>query len=389
MTLRSCSRAPAPSASIWQLGALVRCGLLVAASVLGCISPAHADEASGTWTGEIEGRPNYYWERSTRVIMPAARVSLEAPNGVRMSAAYLVDVIGSASIASGVGKDGVFTELRHAVNTAVGKKFAVGDNEFDLSAHGTFSSEPDYKSWLYGVRGSFSWNERNSTLRLGLVRVDDSVLSNAMPTFRGELAGLTTNLGFTQLLSPVLILGACYQFVYLDGFLGNPYRNALVGPLPRAEAPPDHRVRHNAELQLSWFLPTTETTLQLYARTYLDSWEIFALTPEVRAYQSLGRHWTLRARYRFYEQTRAEFALASGQTRYPVGYTGPVTSDPKMSAFHSHQVGLRVEFRLAGLSGSFLDFAKDAVLDVNFDYQASTSSFGNNVIGSAGGRLPF
>jgi hypothetical protein len=187
----------------------------------------------------------------------------------------------------------------------------------------------------------------------------------------------------------VLILAVGYQFVTLDGFLGNAYRKALIGPLPHAEAPPSTRLRHNAEGQLSWYLPGSLTTLQLYGRLYIDSWSQAALTPELRVYQQLTSSLVGRLRFRFYDQTRADFALKTGETRYPVGYTGPITSDPKMSAFHSEQIGVRLELALAALGGTFLDFARWAILDVSFDYQWTTSTYGNNIQGTLGGRLPF
>jgi hypothetical protein len=33
-------------------------------------APLAADEASGTWTGEVTVQGNYYWETSTRVVAP-------------------------------------------------------------------------------------------------------------------------------------------------------------------------------------------------------------------------------------------------------------------------------------------------------------------------------
>ncbi|MEY4581343.1 MAG: hypothetical protein RL701_6046, partial [Pseudomonadota bacterium] len=47
----------------------VEFGCLVGSFLLAlcCARFAHADEASGTWTGEVEGRGNYFYERSTRV----------------------------------------------------------------------------------------------------------------------------------------------------------------------------------------------------------------------------------------------------------------------------------------------------------------------------------
>jgi hypothetical protein len=365
---------------------------LLVLGALCCVRTVRADEASGTWTGVLEARAvNYYYERSTRVIVPSMRVSVEAPNGIRAHVDYLVDVITSASIAqTGGGNDALFTELRHGIGVGAGKTFSLGDNELDLNLGGIYSTEDDYKSVLFNANGTFSWNARNSSLRLGVIRVDDAIRSNIDATFRGELNGTTFQLGFNQVLSPTLLLGVGYELVLLDGFLGNPYRKTqpLAGA-PRMEQPPDSRLRHNAEAQLSWFIPESETTLQLFARTYIDSWEIKALNPELRVYQQLNEAWLLRLRYRFYTQSKAEFALARGQTRYPVEYTGPTTSDPKLSAFDSHQVGARIELRLVALRDTILDFASNATLDISFDYQWCTSSFGNNVIATAGGRLPF
>jgi hypothetical protein len=364
--------------------------LLIFAAISGTTQRAQADEASGTWTGELDGRANYYWERSTRVVVPTARLSLEAPNGIRMEADYLVDVIASASIAqTGGGKDGVFTELRHGIGAGAGKRFSVGNNDLDISFHGVYSTESDYKSWLYGVTTSYAFNDKDTAISLGLLGVSDTVLSNANPSFRGKLNGVTASLNLTQVLSPVLLGSIGYEIVNLEGFLGNPYRNAVVGALPHPEAPPDTRLRHNIQASVSWFLPATSSTLELYGRVYTDSWKMFALTPEARIYQQLGRDWVVRLRYRFYDQTKAYFALPDGQTRYVQGYVGPLTNDPKLSAFRSQQIGGRIEWALAGLSGSFLDFISRGVLDLSVDYQWCSSSFGNNVIGTAGGRLPF
>jgi uncharacterized protein DUF3570 len=186
----------------------------------------------------------------------------------------------------------------------------------------------------------------------------------------------------------------------MEGFLGNPYRRALVGGrarppsttlmggLPKPEDPPDSRLRHNLEAQLAWYFPSTATTLQFYLRAYTDSWDIQALTPEPRIYQQIGQNFVLRARYRFYTQTRADFAPEDGQTRYPVDYVGPVTSDPKMVRFHSHQIGLRLSYRLWFLAGPLSVF-RDTVLDASLDRGISTSSFGNYWVGTLGGRVPF
>jgi hypothetical protein len=280
----------------------------------------------------------------------------------------------------------VFTELRHGVGASLGKAFDVGDTTLDFTAHGRYSTEDDYDSRVYGLATALSWNDKSTTVSVGVTRVDDTILSNIDPAFEGDLSGFVTSVGLSQVISPVLVGSVSYQLGYLQGFLGNAYRTALVGPLPFPEAPPNERFRHNVEGKLAYRIVSSGTTLGLAYRTYVDSWDIAALSPEARVYQSIGEDFVVRARYRFYAQTQASFFRTPA---YPQGYVGAITGDPKMSEFESHQVGLKLAYRLGFLSDTFLGFAKDAWIDLSVDRQFCTSSFGNNMMASAGGRLPF
>jgi len=279
--------------------ALLRYALLVLPLLL--IAPVvRADEASGTWTGTLEGRGNYYWERSTRVIVPEAEVNVQAPNGVRASVGYLVDAISSASIAqTGSDIDAVFTELRHGVHANVGKEFDLGNVQIDPSVHGTYSTENDYTSWIYGAGADFSFGQRTNKISLGVTLVNDTSQANNDATFEGKLNGVTTSLAYERVLTPTLVLTVGYQLGYLQGFLGNPYRRVLFAEgAPIREAPPGTRTRHNASAKLSWFIVPTHTAVQLLYRSYIDSWDIGAITPELRIFQEVGDDLIVRATLR-------------------------------------------------------------------------------------------
>lgn len=354
--------------------------------------PVRADEASGTWTGALEGRGNYFWERSTRVVVPEGRVDLAAPNGVRLHAEYLVDVISSASIGQGVTEDGVLTELRHGVGVGVGKEVEVaGGAQLDLGVRGTYSRENDYTSFIYGLDAGLSLDERNTKLNLGLTAVNDAIEANNDPTFKGELDGLTVSLGVERVVNRTITLSAGYQVARLTGYLGNPYRRVVFeNGAPLREKPPDDRTRHNASARVAFFIPATDTALHLGYRAYLDSWDIAALTPELRVCQQLGAT-VLSASYRFYLQTRASFAEEDGRYAGSSDEGGDVdtTNDPKLLAMRSHTLGLMLEHELSFLESSVLDFAKHATIDLRFDRYWSDNAFGNGVMATAGGRLPF
>ena len=352
-------------------------------SALGAAPRVRADELTGRWSGEVEGRGNYYYERSTRVMIPTGRVAIASPNGIRMHVDYLVDIITSASIPSGASEDKLFTELRHGIGAGVGKRFDAGENDLDLSVFGIYSTEDDYKSYIYGAAGAYSFNEKNTSLSLSLTGVNDKIYQKQ--TFRGNLDGITASLGFSQILSPTLTLGLAYQLAHLGGFLGNAYRSAPTTGVPLPEKPPRLRLRHNLAGQLSWYVPYTRSTLQLYLRLYTDSWSVQAITPELHLYQGLGRDFMVRLSYRLYAQTAAYFS----RMIYPANYTGYATGDPKLTEFSSHQFGIRLTFTLNALASTILDWASKSMLDVSFNYQTNTNSFGDNITGTLGGRVVF
>ena len=66
-----------------------------------------------------------------------------------------------------------------------------------------------------------------------------------------------------------------------------------------------------------------------------------------------------------------------------------MTGDPKMTEFHTHTLGVSLEYRLSWLGGTVFDFARNTWLDIAIDRYWSTTVFGDGVIATAGGRLEF
>ena len=120
----------------------------------------------------------------------------------------------------------------------------------------------------------------------------------------------------------------------------------------------------------------------------LDSWGVEGISPETRLYQSVGDNLLLRFRYRYYRQSRADFQ----RTTYPsadIWDDRATTSDPKLAAFDSHMLGLRIDVFTRFFGDTILDFAEDGSVYIAVDRQLSDISYGPGVIGSAGGALPF
>lgn len=365
-------------------------------------APLAADEASGTWTGEVSVQGNYYWETSTRVVAPEVGLRLSSPDGVEITADYLVDAITSASIAAGVIEDIRFTEVRNQGTITIGREFDLGEAQLRVGASGRISHEPDYLATSLGLSLALSLNQRSTIVlgSLGYIHDDVGAVLRGMNTTAvdpmgrmlsnrgrvGELEGVNASLTVQQILLPNLWISATYDLVYTQGYLANAYRSVMVQGVLAPEAHPGTRTRHALSGRLAYFFEPTRTAIHLMYRSYFDDWELGAVNPEVRLYQELGDSVTLRARYRFYGQTRSFFwrPVDMFTTEDPF-----VTADPKMAAFASHLLGFRALVQLGFLAGTPLSFLARGYFDLSFDYLWQGSRFGDAVIAQSGLHVPF
>lgn len=371
-----------------------------ATSALLLASLARADESSGTWTGFVDLRGNYYWETSTRVIAPEVRARLESPGGVQIDADYLLDAVTSASVASGVQEDIRFTEIRNQGSLTISREFDLGDTQLRIGTMGRLSHEPDYFATAISPFATLSLNQRSTVLTGAITYVHDDVgavvrggMARVDPTTgrdlsdrgrQGQLEAFTAVLTWNQVLSPVCTLVTSYQLVHDWGYLQNPYRRARVEGSLQPETHPTERTRHTLYGRLAYFIPETSTAIHLAYRAYLDDWNIASLTPEVRIYQMIGRSALVRLRYRYYDQTQSFF--------YSTDYTSDdsyFTADNKMSSFDSHMLGVQLRIGLDFLSRTPLSFLDRAWFDMSFNYWFQTSGYGNGILAQTGIRAPF
>ncbi|MEZ4253651.1 MAG: DUF3570 domain-containing protein [Polyangiales bacterium] len=375
---------------------------LLFGGVFGGLSVAHADESSGTWTGTLELRGNYYWEQSTRVVAPEGGVRLVAPNGVRLGVDYLVDSITSASQAAGVLEDVRFTEIRHQISVNGGYEFDLGDAQLDLGLAYRVSREPDYLSNSVGLTSALSLNDRSSVIRAALFFVHDEIRqrfrngsgTRPMPmggtssdVFRENFEALALNVSWEQVLSSAVFFQAGYQYGFMDGFLANAYRRVAVRDVLRPENHPETRHRHSLSGRLVSFIRPTRTSLHLGYQAYMDSWDVAAISPEVRVYQEIARSAHLRLRYRYYKQRRSFFYQDTYANELPDD--AYVTADPKMSTFRVHSFGFQLLLETTFLADTVLDVFRRASIDLSFEYRWNTNRFGDGVISSIGLRVPF
>ena len=329
---------------------------------------------------------HYFWERSTRVVLPEGGVQLESPDGLRLGADLLVDVITSASIAfAGSSEDALFTEFRYEPQLSIGKEFRLDRAKLDLTALARYSTENDYTSYSGGGIARLALNQDNTVLGVTVVGIHDEIRASNNAGFRETLDGWTAGVTFEQVLSRTTVAVLGYQIGALKGFLGNAYRRVLRDGAPVGESPPRARTRHTAYGRLMTYVPPIDGAVHLLVRAYTDTWDMLAINPEVRFYKEFGDFVMARLRYRYYAQNDAGFF----QDVYAADWPGAMTADPKLRAFQAHLLGLRVDVDTPFLDGSFLDFASDSSIYLSVDRNFTGISYGAALVGTAGGVLRF
>jgi len=376
---------------------------LVALTLLAAlVAQARADESSGTWTGNVELRGNYYWERSTRIVAPSLDVNLYSPSGLTIHGDYLIDTITSASQASGALVDERFHEIRHDVGLGLQYEFDRNERQVVVGAYGRHSTEPDYTSLNGGMRVELYLDQRSTVFRFALNGLHDEIRqvfrtgTGALPgmggttsadAFKESMHAVSSRASWTQLLSPNTEVQVALDWAYVEGFQANAYRTVSVNGVSTPEHYPDQRYRYTLSGHLAYYIDPTHSAIRLQYRAYYDTWRIGSLTPEIWFFQEMGDFALARFRYRYYVQTPA-FFYESDPTNYPRP-DGYVTGDAKMAGFHTHTFGLQLQLFTKFFASTSLDWLRGAHLDISFDYVWSTSGYGNAVISQAGFRVPF
>jgi len=316
-------------------------------------------------------RGNYYRDRNTRVIQPVADFTKEYKTGTTVGGRYLLDAITSASVASGVSADSLFTELRQEFGVRLGQRLG----PVNLGASYSYSSESDYWAHTATLGADVDLFQRNTNLSVALSYGHDDVAQRMPGNFSvlGQLDTVHLIVGWSQVLSRTAIMNVGYDFIVsgfgdkTNGFQSNPYRLVNVGGSMSREEVPFQRLRNAIAASLYYAIPLPSPTVPFLGfraayRYYVDDWGIQSHTPELRLFLPVGPV-EFRTTGRIYVQDhQASFwsDLGDGLPAYTGNGGKPcttclssstkgglyLTSDPKLSIFTSEFLELRVLLKL-------------------------------------------
>jgi len=185
----------------------------------------------------------------------------------------------------------------------------------------------------------------------------------------------TQKFGITlsQILTRKLIVSAAYEGVVDEGYLNNPYRqvryldpDAGRGYSWELEVYPNTRNSSAIALRALYHLPY-RAALRTEYRWFSDSWGIDAWNGELGYIHPLGRGFTVELKYRYYDQSAADFYSDLFPRANAQNFRA---RNKELSTFSSHTLGTGVsyDFSVSRLSWITRGEASLYIDHIAFDY---------------------
>lgn len=281
---------------------------------------------------------------------PSVLVRKNIANTVSVYGNYYVDMVSSASI-DVEATASPYSEERAEVSA--GLDYLHDKTIMSLSY--TRSEEDDYEAQTVGFGISQDFFGDLTTVGLGFSLGSDTVKSNADSSFEDQADHRRYSLSLTQILTENLIANLSVETVVDEGYLNNPYRsvryldsNSGVGYSYEKELYPRTRNSDAAAIRALYYLPY-RASLRAEFRTFSDSWGISADAAELRYTHPFAERWMLELKYRFYDQTQADFYSDLFAFSEATNFRA---RDKELSSFTTQTLGIGVsyEFRAGFLS---------------------------------------
>ena len=204
-----------------------------------------------------------------------------------------------------------------------------------------YSSESDYLSTGISLNEAIDFNQRNTTLNLGIAHNFDRVSGFYQREWKSKDA-TDFLVGINQLLGPHTFATFNFTLGYSSGYLTDPYKGVnftFSYPVDAYDPPsvdvnheerrPNHKLRQVAQAGLTHYFEAVKGSVEVSYRFHHDDWGIFSHTAELNWHQKLGQKVLLSPFFRYYYQTAAEFYATqfAGDPLFPDGARGSLQQD--------------------------------------------------------------
>lgn len=241
---------------------------------------------------------------------------------VAVRGSYVNDAISGATPTGGLSQTGEPFEtvkLRDERNAGF-LETAIRAGRTTTTPQVSYSEESDYKSLGLSLTEAIDFNNRNTTLVLGVSRNFDDVGKSGQPDAWRHKGTWDFLAGVNQVLGPKTVLTANLTLGYADGYLSDPYKVITYtfdfppfGPDVNdtfnygRERRPSHKFKQVAFLGLTQAVTPLDASVDLSYRFHHDDWGVFANTAELTWNQRLWKRVTVSPTFRYHRQTAADF----------------------------------------------------------------------------------
>jgi hypothetical protein len=291
---------------------------------------------------------------------PALLVRKKLLNKVSLSATYYADILSNASI-DVVTTASPYRETRNEFGVAV--DYAVRDALITLAM--SRSKEPDYIASAVNLDISEEVFSGMTTVVLGYTRGADDV-GEVNRGFFDQAKHWRYRLGLTQILTPRWLASANFEAVSDDGYLGSPYRVALVFGAAVPENVPRTRTSRSAMFRVIGEVAPGLSVRGGY-RYFWDTWEIKAHTLDLGVSRHFGEQWLGDLYVRGYKQDGALFYSnnATSETLY-------ITRNRQLSDYRNAAIGAKATYAWKRVPGKYEVRLTGALEYVRTDYSDFT-----------------
>jgi hypothetical protein len=273
--------------------------------------------------------------------------------------------------------------------------------DIDVTIGTSQSREHDYVSRGWSLSTQTDFNQKNTTLLLGVAGHDDDVETFFDPQhdYVGKQA-ISAIVGITQILDPRTFVSLDFTWSRETGYLADQYKlvqktEELVPgsffQLPFAENLPNEHNSGALLASINRAYPAAAGAIEASYRFFGDTYGVTANTVEVRWIQKIGGTFTLAPELRLYRQDAASFYYYDLDdtdivpTVVPNGNGPAYSSDYRLSSFDGVTCGLKATWKVA--EHVQLDLAYDRYTMRGSDGVTPQSAYPVANIYTAGARI--
>jgi hypothetical protein len=333
------------------------------------------------------------------VTTQTARVDQDLGTDMHLALSGVVDAIAGATPSgqpAPAGSDQVVLTEEHDYRKAWEGDFSRQWPGINVDVGFSRSLEHDYVSNGWSINTLTDFNQKNTTLLVGLAGTEDNVeefFSDAW-LMKEKTDAIV---GITQLLDPLTSVTLDLTWGRTTGFLDDPYKvvQKSIQVLPGIYLPAtfsdnrgDMRDKGILYASVNRDFPDLHGAVEASYRFYADTYGIAADTAEISWFQRLGAKVILRPDLRLYRQSAADFyyydldETAVVPTRIPNPQGPHYSSDARLSSFDEADSSLKLVWKAAdwlqwdASIGGYTQRGTDGVTPQSAYYRATITTAG-------------